>query len=83
MANFNIDELRLALTCGKNSCPCSRQGPKNNVHCPAHDDRNPSLSIGEVRTGNILIYCFAGCSSDSVVKAAGLNYRDLFKRGSR
>jgi len=29
--------------------------------CPAHDDRNPSLSI-QLADDRILIHCFAGCS---------------------
>ena len=34
--------------------------------CPAHDDRNPSLSVSEIN-GKILVKCFAGCSQDSVI----------------
>lgn len=44
------------------------------ARCPAHDDRNPSLSISE-RGGRILVYCHAGCSQDAVIavlKAQGL-----------
>lgn len=29
--------------------------------CPAHDDHNPSLSIGEGKDGCVLLNCFAGC----------------------
>lgn len=35
-------------------------------HCPAHDDRSPSLSITEGRNGQTLLYCHAGCSFQSV-----------------
>ena len=31
------------------------------ARCPAHDDRNPSLSIAEGRDGRPLLFCFAGC----------------------
>jgi len=46
--------------------------------CPAHDDRKPSLSIGENGDGAVLLHCHAGCSVPAVVSALGLNMRDLF-----
>jgi hypothetical protein len=46
--------------------------------CPAHDDRSPSLSISEGSGGKILLKCFAGCSTDSIVRAIGLEMKDLF-----
>jgi hypothetical protein len=36
--------------------------------CPAHDDRNPSLSIGEV-AGKVLLHCHAGCAQRDVIEA--------------
>jgi hypothetical protein len=45
--------------------------------CPAHDDRNPSLSI-HVREGKILLYCHAGCTTEAVCVAAGIELRELF-----
>jgi DNA primase len=36
--------------------------------CPAHDDRNPSLSIREA-DGKILLHCHAGCSQGDVIAA--------------
>ena len=77
--NLNIDFLRHKLSCGKNSCQCSNLARRNNVHCPSHTDRNPSLSLGEGRDGRILMHCFAGCPNDSILKAIGLNYQHLFK----
>lgn len=41
--------------------------------CPAHDDRRPSLSIGVDPKGNLLLHCFAGCSRDRILAAAGLS----------
>ncbi len=46
-------------------------------HCPAHDDRNPSLSIS-LKEGRILLHCHAGCSKEAVLEALGLEFRDLF-----
>lgn len=48
------------------------------AHCPAHDDKQSSLSITLADDGKILIKCFAGCSAEAVVKAIGLELKDLF-----
>ena len=45
--------------------------------CPAHDDKNPSLSI-QLADDRILIHCFAGCSPQTIVRALGLEMKDLF-----
>ncbi len=45
--------------------------------CPAHNDRNPSLSVKEGGNGRTLLKCFAGCSFDDIVKAAGLEPSEL------
>jgi DNA-binding transcriptional ArsR family regulator len=39
------------------------------AHCPAHDDRTPSLSLTEKADGTLLWKCFAGCSQDAVREA--------------
>ncbi len=46
--------------------------------CPAHDDRESSLSIKEGDDGRVLLKCFAGCAAASVVEALGLKMGDLF-----
>jgi len=46
--------------------------------CPAHVDRNPSLSVRELDDGRLLVHCFAGCDIESVVSAVGLGLSDLF-----
>ena len=48
------------------------------ARCPAHDDRGPSLSIGEGDKGSALVHCFAGCSAQAVMNAVGLELSDLF-----
>lgn len=45
--------------------------------CPAHDDNTPSLSIKEVDDGRILIHCFAGCPTESVLNAVNLSFSDI------
>ena len=36
--------------------------------CPAHEDNNPSLSIGEA-AGRVLVHCHAGCTQRAVIEA--------------
>jgi AAA domain len=47
------------------------------ARCPAHQDNKQSLSIGE-DGGKTLLYCQAGCETVKIVKAMGLEMRDLF-----
>lgn len=52
-----------------------RAGSSYLAKCPAHNDRNPSLSITNNDNGNVLVHCHAGCDQSSVVaalKALGL-----------
>jgi hypothetical protein len=46
--------------------------------CPSHDDRIPSLSIQEGADGRTLLKCHAGCATGDIVKAMGLQMKDLF-----
>ena len=41
--------------------------------CPAHHDRNPSLSIKVTADGKLLLHCFAGCRFEDIIHAAGLS----------
>jgi hypothetical protein len=47
--------------------------------CPAHGDRNPSLSLADAGD-KVLAYCFGGCSQDAVVDA--LRSRGLWHASS-
>ena len=49
--------------------------------CPAHEDKNPSLSIAG-NDGKILLHCHAGCPQENIVFAMGLNMSDLFSKES-
>lgn len=51
------------------------------AHCPAHEDRSPSLAIREIDDGTVLVKCFAGCGAAAVVAAVHLELADLFPRG--
>ena len=50
-------------------------GNYRQARCPAHDDRNPSLSISDGDDGVLLVHCHAGCEQAAVIdalKARGL-----------
>lgn len=46
--------------------------------CPSHDDKNPSMGIKLASDGRILMYCRAGCSTESILDSIGLEFSDLF-----
>ena len=48
--------------------------------CPAHEDRNNSLTITPGDDGRILLHCHAGCSTEAVVNKLALTMRDLMAR---
>jgi putative DNA primase/helicase len=39
------------------------------AHCPAHDDREPSLTIRDADNGKVLVRCHAGCDQRQVIAA--------------
>lgn len=53
-------------------------GPAYVALCPAHEDRNASLSIAEGHDGRILLHCWAGCETSAVLAALSLTWPDLF-----
>jgi len=46
--------------------------------CPAHQDKNPSMTIRETSDGRVLVHCFAGCETSDILAAVGLQFSDLF-----
>ena len=66
-----------ALTCGQ----CGRCGMQARhawkVHCPSHDDPDPSLSVTD-KDGTCLVFCHAGCSQEAVIDE--LRRRGLWAR---
>ncbi len=56
-----------------------RRSPRGwTAKCPAHEDRHASLSVAEGRDGRALVNCFAACGAEEIVRAVGLELRDLF-----
>jgi len=57
----------------------SQRGERYQALCPVYDDRDPSLSVAQGEDGRALLRCFAGCETEDVVAALGLQMRDLFE----
>jgi len=55
-----------------------RNGVGWDACCPAHEDRDPSLSVKEGDDGCVLLYCHAGCTVAAVTAAISLTMADLF-----
>lgn len=49
-----------------------RSGDGWMCRCPAHEDKTPSLSTKLGDDGRILVHCFAGCTTESVMAELGL-----------
>ena len=54
-----------------------RYGNKSQCTCPAHSDKQASLTITQGNKGT-LFHCHAGCSLDEILSAAGLELKDTF-----
>lgn len=46
--------------------------------CPAHQDRDPSLSVTD-SGDRVLLHCFAGCTPADILAAIGLTWREAFR----
>ena len=53
-------------------CGPRQSGPGFSARCPAHDDRNPSLSVADGDNGGTIITCHRGCVLDDVLVALRL-----------
>ena len=54
-----------------------KSGDGYTLRCPAHEDKDPSLSISQ-DGDHLLVHCHAGCSTDEILDAVGLKTSDLF-----
>jgi len=75
---MNVDPLDLLETAlhraGKK---LQRRGDTINAQCPAHPDRNPSLTISRGTTQSVILHCHAGCATPDIVNALGLTWADI------
>jgi hypothetical protein len=58
----------------------SRGIGKWSARCPAHQDKNPSLSISEGERG-LLVKCWGGCTLEEITGKLGVEVKDLFYDG--
>ena len=56
-----------------------RKGKK--ASCPAHEDKDPSLTWALGDDGRLLLYCHAGCPIESIVASLGATMADLYPGG--
>jgi hypothetical protein len=54
-----------------------KQGKEFKATCPAHDDKQSSLQIGQGDKGAV-IHCHAGCAPDAIVRAVGWTLDRLY-----
>ena len=73
---MTITELRTLLATKTGSEP-KPAGKGFVCRCPAHDDRNASLSVTTGRDG-LLLKCHAGCTFEAITSAAGIAAKELF-----
>jgi len=59
-------------------CQIKGSGGQFMAQCPAHDDEHESMSVTEGEDGRVLMHDHAGCETESIVKALGLRFVDLF-----
>ena len=52
--------------------------PWSAAPCPAHDDDSPSFGWKVADDGAVILKCQAGCASEAIVAALGIEMRDLF-----
>lgn len=49
------------------------------AQCPAHEDRAPSLQVKRNHEGTVWLKCWSGCAKEDVLRALGLEWRDLWE----
>jgi hypothetical protein len=53
------------------------------AQCPAHDDRDPSLSVHRRHDGVVGLHCFGPCPTEVVIAALDLEWGDLWEDSER
>ena len=65
----------------REGCRPRKSGDGWSARCPSHDDRNPSLSVSEGDTQEVVVHCFAGCGFEDIRDALGLDRWDARPAG--
>jgi len=68
---------RLVDALHKHGAKVKANGVSAKAQCPAHEDRNPSLSLRPIE-GQALVHCFAGCDTADVLATLGLEMSALY-----
>jgi hypothetical protein len=71
-----FDRVLAALAAVTGYTPRGSNGSRQ-ARCPAHPDRNPSLSVSK-EADRVLVNCNRGCPIEAVLAALNLEPRDLF-----
>lgn len=56
-----------------------KTGAGFSARCPAHEDRQASLSVSEGREHPVVFHCHAGCQPQDICAKLGLDWSDLSK----
>ncbi len=74
--DFIVSQLK-----GVKNLPC-KSGISRSIQgcCPAHNDREASLTVSLSDDDKILLYCHAGCDYRDIVSALGLQISDMIER---
>jgi len=83
--NFQTTEVRslqelVSLISHKTNFAPRLYGRGYRLRCPAHNDKNPSLSISVGHDGRILLHCFTGCALEEICNALGIRTKDLYPK---
>jgi 5S rRNA maturation endonuclease (ribonuclease M5) len=72
---------RIVRALKENGSRLTDSGHKCEAQCPAHEDRNASLSITGI-VGRVLLWCHAGCATRDVLDALRMSMADLYDERS-
>ena len=75
---MNPDPIEKVLSALNGVKRCGDTGRQWVALCPNHDDSKHSLTIGVTKEGKVLLKCYAGCDTRSVVSSLGMEWGDLF-----
>src|SRR3954469_23140965 len=59
-----------------------RRGDRAECICPAHPDRQASLSVSAGTEQPVVLHCHAGCTVEAILAAMGLSWADITGKGS-
>lgn len=55
----------------------AKNGHKSMTRCPIHDDSTESLSVGPGKDHPVVLQCMAGCSTEDILSAEGIEWADI------